>query len=257
MSIDIDFDPVPPDVEAHLRRTLQVVATSVRVPAAPAERSAEGRGRSHRRRRGRTVVAAVAVAVSVGGLAAWNSRGPGEIERIPTEAALMSATTDGYDWWLIPAAAIGHTSRCGDPMPGVEVVSADSNKPGLEWNTMGIAYGEPVGRNIECTDPTPELDEARWLSDPAQFANGATRLGDGSDETSPWVATFAVHPTVRTINLVADGVSQQPVPTFADPTQPDGPRYAAIPLAPETCSITVELIVETEAVGGREFSLCD
>ena len=255
MNETLDFDAVDELLERRLRRTLEAVAESVVDDDAAA--TARPPIRSTRRVGRIAAVGAVSVAALVA--VAWNARDEGEIVRIPVEASILRGTADGIDWWVIPSAAIGHSNPCGVPFPGVEIVSGDSNKPGLEWNTGGVNYGEPSGIvRYQCRGEERDFDELAWLSDPARYDGLFTRLGDSDDPDSDWVTVLAVHPDVTQVEVQVDGGSPTVVPTVPLPSRPTGPRYAAATLPHDGCDVSIRLIDHgTPVTGGHaERNLC-
>lgn len=257
MSDTIDFDPVDEQLDAHLRRTLTTVAATI----TDTTRDASGTSQLRRRRRAVSIASVAAIATAALASVAWNKFDEGEIDRIPVEAAVLTGSADGFDWWLIPSAAIeGHTNPCGVPMPGVEVVSDDANKPGLEWNTGGVAYGEPVGiAKYTCSADEREVDEAAWLGDPRQLDGLFTRLGDNDNPDSPWITAFAVHPSVTELEISVDNDAPINPRTVALPTRPSGPRYAAAVLPADACHVTIRFFANGKPITGGTVTrnLCD
>jgi hypothetical protein len=249
VSTTIDFDPIDPELESHLRRTLTTLAATVDDIAPTVSTSMRPR---RRRVRVGAIAGAAVIATASLGFVAWNVVEEGEIERIPGDAAILNGTADGYDWWLIPSTAIeGHTNPCGEPHPGVEVVSADANKPGLEWNTMGVTYGEPTAiTRYTCAPDEYDFDRAAWLANPARADRGTTRLGDNNDPDSPWITALAVHPSVTAIEITIDDAEPFNVTTVSHPAQPDGPRYTAATAPPDACEITTTLLADGNPIPG-------
>ncbi len=235
-----------PDVDerlaAHLRLVLHRVADTI---AADLPRSTEPLpGGPARRRSGRRIAVAIAAVVALAGLGvAWNQLDEGEIVRIPTEAALMSGSAeDEGQWWLIPSAVVHPGigwSTC-DPTPAaVDFVSQASNRPGQEWNTGGVVYGEPSASGDLCHD------EAAWLANPARFDMGSTRLGpsdDGGDERTAWGYFATFHPTIARLEVSVDDQPAFTVDTVALPERPDGPRFAAFTTPSDTRVVTYRLL---------------
>ncbi len=230
-------------LSGHLRRTLHAVADTVvdgsPVPMAAPPAEMRGRARSGRR----LVAALAAVAVLIGVAIGWNQLDEGEIVRIPTDAAVMSGTADeGGRWWLIPSAIVHPGQRsdgCDPPTAAVDYVSEASNRPGQEWNTGGVAYGEPPAPPEQCHD------EAAWLAAPPLFSMGSTRLGpsdDGGDDTTAWGYYLAVHPTITRVRVTVDEDPSSVVATVALPRRPDGPRFAAFTTPADTGTVSIELI---------------
>ena len=231
--------PGDEELVAHLRRTLRAVVDAVIPDDAPVSR-AQTRpidlGATRRRRRWRVAVPTLAALMALS-LVAWHQLGPGEIERIPVEAAILNGTApEGGQWWLIPSQAV-HPSWQAIPSScaaAVELVSAAGNRPGAEWNTGGVAYGESTG-------PTGCYDESRWLADPTQFSMGSTRLGNGDDSNTAWGYFAAVHPTVATIEVFVDEAASFVVDTQPLPDRPDGPRFAAFTVPADTVDVLVRV----------------
>lgn len=213
-----DLDELERDLAPVLSRTLHAVAESA-VPAV---------GLTRRRRLGRMVATGATGVVMIAGMAAWNLRDPGEIERVPVETALMSGVAEGGRWWLLPSVH----DRCGRPASGVEFVSDATNKPGLEWNTGGVAYGEPSSSLMVC-DQQP--DESAWLRDPTRAAMSYTKVGF-EREGYAWGFYGAFHPTVAAIEVGIDGTEPFVVRTLPTPDRVDGPRYTAFTV-PATASV--------------------
>jgi hypothetical protein len=90
---------------------------------------------------------------------------------------------------------------CGQPMAGVEIVSAVTNQVGQEWSTGGMAYGDQV----------------------------------------EWAGMVAVHPEVTQLIVEADGPAVPPVATRPRPDAPDGPRYGAVGVPEDTEVVTITL----------------
>jgi hypothetical protein len=223
----------------HLRHTLHAVARTITTNAAEPESTNEPRRPATRHSKRPVIAVASLGALAACGLAAWHQLEPGEIERIPTEALITGTTPDGTDWWLIPSSAIHpSSSRCNPPTAAAELVSEASNRPGEEWNTGGVVYGELVAptRADSC------YDETEWLANPAMFAMGATRLGDDDDPNSDWGYFATVHPTVTRITFTADGEATFTVDTEPLPERPDGPRFAAFTVPPDTHNVTIQLL---------------
>lgn len=232
---DLDInDPLA----AHLRRTLHAVADTVTDDQPePMTPGAPRRPATRRAKRPIVLVASLGVLAACS-LAALHQLEPGEIERIPTEAALIAGTTaNRTNWWLIPSAAIHPSPARCNPPAAAELVSEATNKAGQEWNTGGVVYGDPINptRADSC------YDETTWLANPARFAMGATRLGDNDDPSSPWGYFTTVHPTITTINVTADDQDPITVDTEPLPERPDGPRFAAFTVPPDTHTVTVQL----------------
>jgi hypothetical protein len=234
-----DFD-IDDRLAAHLRRTLRAVAETVTDD--PQEFApALARDPSSGRRRWPALALAAVLGATTVGLVAWNRLGdPGEIVRIPTEAALMSGTAEGGgEWWLIPSAVVhpsNFSSPCDHIPAAVDFVSADTNKRGQEWNTGGVVYGEALA-----TQRPFCISEASWLANPARFEMGSTRLGPDNDPGSAWGYYAVFHPTVTQVEVIADKQRPFVVNTVPLAERRDGPRFAAFTLAPDTRNVTVKL----------------
>jgi hypothetical protein len=231
--------PGDEELAAHLRRTLHAVADAVILNDAPVTGARAGPvdlGATRRRRRWRVAVPALAAVVALS-LVAWNRFGPGEIERIPVEAAILHGTApEGGQWWLISSQAVhprwqAIPSSCA---AAVEFVSAAANRPGAEWNTGGVAYGESSG-------PASCYDESGWLADPTQFSMGSTRLGNSDDSNTAWGYFAAVHPKVATIEVFVDEAAPFVVDTQPLPDRPNGPRFTAFTVPADTVDVLVRL----------------
>ena len=209
-------------LEARLRATLHRVAVS----STPV-----------RRRRHRPLLTMGAIVVVASSVVAWNAIGPGEIDRIPTERAVMSGVAaDGSQWWMIPAGAV--VDGCDGRTPGVVFVSAELNRPGAEWNMGGVAYGEPSASNFACAPP----DQASWLRNPTRYSYGHQRLGEDGDLTSDIGIYGTVHASVRIVRVTSSPVATFDVRTVALPEDPGGPRYVAFTLLNDTSRFTIELV---------------
>ncbi|MDE0805880.1 MAG: hypothetical protein OSA99_21465 [Acidimicrobiales bacterium] len=216
-----DLDLLERDLGDQLRRTLHAVADTP--PSIDRSRSA--------RRRRVFGGAALAAVVAIGGVAAWQSHDDGEIVRIPVEQALITGEGSSGDWWLLPSQ---HTDVCGNPMPGVELVSGQINKPGYEWNTGGVAYGE------HGEDPCV-FDGWERLGDPALSNIGYSRIGYERDST-PWGGFGAVHSSVTAVRVSADDSAPFVTESVPRADDPDGPRYVAFSMPSDTVSVTIETI---------------
>jgi hypothetical protein len=84
--------------------------------------------------------------------------------------------------------------------------------------------------------------EAGWLADPARFEMGATRLGDNDDPDSAWGYFAAAHPTITEARVTADQHRPFIVETVPLPERPDGPRFLAFTVPPDTRNVTVDLL---------------
>jgi hypothetical protein len=237
--------------DRHVLIKEQMMATILAEQPACHDRSANPKSRSAHRRRYRGIVTAATVGVAALGLVAWNTFDQGEIERIPTEAALMSGQDAGYLWWLVPSEAIGHANPCGVPFPGVEMVSAATNKPGQEWNTGGVNYGENIADErggtvtYDCTNPRSDFNEVAWLNDPTLLEIGFARLGRDNDSNSPWAGFVAMHPSIEQVDVTVDGKLADTVETVTKPAEPNGVRYAGFTIDARACDVQVILYAST------------
>jgi hypothetical protein len=263
-------EPREAELAAHITRTLTTVAESIRPEMAPAQSDLPGRSPSGKRFSMRAVAVAAALVSVSAGLIGWKALGPGDIERIPVEAALAHGSADGYDWWLIPSAAVpGHTNPCGVASPGVEIISAATNRPGEQWDTGGVNYGEfkPVGNSTQdsegsgafaydCSDPQSDFDEEAWLPDPVLHDLVFTRMGRNNNSNSPWAAATAVHPSIDLIELVVDGQIVKTVQTVSAAGDGGGPRYAGFTIASDVCAFTLNYHSAGQIVTSDYRALC-
>jgi hypothetical protein len=243
-----DLDLLERELGDHLSRTLRAAAASaptwVRL-GEPADPAAAARQRKRRWRRLGGILAVGGLAV--GGTAAWLTRGPGQIERIEVEHALVHGSGPSGDWYLLPVG-VGTpdwgTEHCR--YPGVAMIAEVINRPGQEWNGGGVDYGEAVD-SADDSDCPVEYDA--WLADPTRFNLGYGRLGYERPST-PIGGYAAVHPTIRSIRVEADDQPARVVRTVARPDAPDGPRYAGFAVPGRTQRITVTLLdADGHAVG--------
>lgn len=132
-----------------------------------------------------------------------------------------------------------YSTTCHPVAAAVDFVSAASNRPGEEWNTGRVEYGESSAPPNNCPN------EASWLSNPVHFAMGFTRLrpsNDGGDERSDWGYHLAAHPRVSEVEVTVDRDLPFVVRTVALPARPDGPRFAGFTVASDARSVTVKLL---------------
>jgi hypothetical protein len=125
-------------------------------------------------------------------------------------------------------------------------VTAARNLPGSEWDTAGVAYGEPPNDN-GCF----VFDEQTWQSDPARFEYTRTRVGRQDDPDSEWISAMAVHPNAIGIEVTIDGSAAFTVRTESLPGRPDGPRFAAFSAPSDTNTIDIALIDKAGRVLGQ------
>ena len=223
---------IDPELERRLRSTLRAIAETV--PDAGDVVEFQPRARRPRGRRALVVVGCGLAAVPLA--AFMYGRLTSEyVQELPPPGVVQSGELDGVRYWLVESF---HEDVCGQQMPGVEIVSADRNRVGSEWNTSGMAYGEQVDDVPGC----PTVDEAPWLADPSRAAVSWTRLGGeptDSEESGPWAGMIAVHPTVRSVTVRVEGLPEQRLPTTPLPDDPTGPRYAVAALPEDAGHVTV------------------
>lgn len=247
-----DLEVLEADLGPRIRRSLSAVATLEASLGATAPTAAPDlRRRRRRRRRSRRLVV-----IGLGGAlalstAAWNTHDEGEVRRIPVEAALTTgSTTDGHSWWLIPSQEIHPALLRGGSscIAIVELVSGATNRPGVEWSTGGISYGESTGAGIRgCKD------ETSWLQDPSKVGLGYSRMGPDSDSRSDWGFIGTVHPTIHEVHVSVDGRPAVRVTTTPPPDRPHGPRFLAFTVPPTTNDVAVVLL-DTQGRGVTEVT---
>jgi hypothetical protein len=227
----LEIDPVLAD---RLRTTLAAVADTVTVESAPVAAGPSGAPRPSRERRRRVTTAAGATLATVS-LAAFAviESGPEYIAELPPPNVIGTGEIEGVRYWMVPSF---HEDACGQPMAGVEIVSAVTNQVGQEWSTGGMAYGDQVdGPLTGCS----AWDETAWLADPSRVAVSWMHLGE--DTEGPWAGMVAVHPEVTQLIVEADGLAVPPVATRPRPDAPDGPRYGAVGVPEDTGVVTITL----------------
>jgi hypothetical protein len=239
-----DLDLLERELRDRLARTLQAAAAAAPTTVRPGPAQPLQRPGRWRRLGGLLIVGGVAV----GGAAAWLSRGPGQIERLPVEHALLHGRGPSGDWYLLPVGIDTPdwgTEHCR--YPGVVLVAEVINRPGQEWNGGGVDYGEAVDR----ADGSCPVEYDAWIADPSRFNLGYSRLGFERGST-PIGGVAAVHPSIATVRVEADDEAPRTIATVARPDAPDGPRYAAFEVPPRTQTITVTLLdAKGQAVAGR------
>ncbi len=104
-----------------------------------------------------------------------------------------------------------------------------------------MAYGDQVDDPRGCQT----FDEEPWLADPSRAAVSWMRLGGeptDSEESGPWGGMIAVHPTVRSVTVQAEGKAEQRVSTVPLDDDPDGPRYAAVAVPEDAGRVSVSFM---------------
>ena len=242
---ELTFDP---ELDRLLRRTLRAVAETVPdspTVAAFVPRTRRGRGR-------RTLVLAGSGLAAVPLAAFMYGRLTSEyVQELPPPGVVQSGEVDGVRYWLVESF---HEDVCGQRMEGVELLSEPRNQVGQEWNSGGMAYGVPVEDVPGCQT----FDEEPWLADRSRGAVSWMRLGgspNDSEESGPWGAMIAVHPTVRSVTVRADGLPEQRVATTPLTDDPTGPRYAVTALPEDTGQVTVSASTAGEATVIDEIDL--
>ncbi|MCW3816917.1 hypothetical protein ONA91_20940 [Micromonospora sp. DR5-3] len=219
----------PPDLDRRLRRSLHSVATAMPESPAASERPATARKPRRTRRRVALAMAALVIPLTAAGFLL----GPEYVDQIPPKNPLLSGDAHGERYWLIPGRVV---DDCGQPLSAVELVVEDQNAVGKEWNTVGIAYGDPIIREADHT--TCGVDESAWLADPTRFVWGRVDIADDR------IYLVAMHPNVRSIKVVT-AAGTQTIATVPTPARPDGPRYAAFDVPERSTSIIATLLDAT------------
>ena len=128
-------------IEDQIRHTLHTVAETVTEAADTQPAPASAPDRTRRRRWGTWSLIGGAVAVPVLLAAgAYVQQGPEYVDQIPADTIIVKGDIDGDRYLLVENRRTYH--RCGEPVPGVELVEEDENLLGSEWNTVGEMYGE-------------------------------------------------------------------------------------------------------------------
>jgi hypothetical protein len=270
MRVDDSDLSVEPELDARLRETLSRVAMTISDTAlgpgrTPAPTLASAGRRRTRHRRPRMLLIGVALAaMSLAGFT-YVQFGPEHV----TEQTLARLQNDALvhggvgpnRYWLVPSF---HTDGCGQPMPGVELVTEAENRIGGEWITSGVAYGQPILPTTrgQLAAPTPgcmRYDERAWLEDPSRFALGFTRLGEAATpDAGDWGLLAAVHPSVHALRVTTRTGAVRHLATVPRADRPDGPRYAVIVLPAHATPTQVALLdkQDTPVPGGtRTLSL--
>jgi hypothetical protein len=241
---------VDPELDGRLRRTLQAVAATV--PDAP---DVVAFAPANRRRGRRRVLVVAGCGLAAVPLAAFMyGRLTSEyVQELPPPGVVQSGQIEGVRYWLVESF---HEDVCGQPMAGVELLSDARNQVGQEWNSGGLAYGDPVDDVAGCQT----FDEDPWLADPSRAAVSWMRLGGSphdSEESGPWGGMVAVHPTVRYVTVHAEGLPEQRMPTTPLPDDPTGPRYAAVALPEDSGTVAVSATTTDGSVVIDEIDLSE
>lgn len=210
------------ELAAQIRATLTAVADSAE--RAPSKRRP-------RRRARRILVASTATAIVAGTAAAAVSFGTGSeyVDRLPPDHVIATGDVGRDQYWLVESF---HHDRCGDRIPGVELVVESRNARGQEWNTTGDTYGE--------LDPDAcHVDTTGWLADPARWRAGG-QLVDGT-----MLEVVSAHPDVTAIRVTMDGRTRT-YPAYAQ----DGARYAIFEVPPGIDAYTLSVVIGDEVVPG-------
>jgi hypothetical protein len=221
---------IDPDLQRRLKRTLHAVAETVAEPPDAPGFTPNGVPVVSGRRRRRVLLAAGASLVAVPLAAFMYGRlGSEYVQELPPPGVVQSGEIDGIQYWLVESF---HEDVCGERMPGIELLSDAGNRVGGEWNSGGMAYGDPVDDPRGCQT----FDEEPWLADPSRAAVSWMQLGE---ESGPWGGMIAVHPTVRSLTVQAEGQPEQRVSTVPLNDDPDGPRYAAVAIPEDAGRVSV------------------
>ena len=205
---------------AQIRATLTAVADTAE--RAPSKRRATRRAR-------RIVAGVVGASIVAGATLAAVSFGSGEeyVDRLPPDHVIASGEVGRDQYWLVESF---HHGRCGNRIPGVELVVESRNLRGQEWSTTGDTYGD--------LDPEAcHVDTTGWLSDPARWRAGG-QLVDGT-----MLVTVSAHPDVTAIRVTMDGR------TTVHPAYPqDGARYAIFEVPPDVHAYTLSVMIGDDVV---------
>ncbi len=222
-----------PELDVHLRRTLQAVAATVEAEPTVAPK---------RRRPGRRIMVGLGAVVIAVPVAAGVFYGVGSeyVDEIPPDNVIVAGSIDGNRYWMVESF---HKDECDEPVPGVELVAEESNILGQEWNTMGVSYGEPrpFGSGGQLGRCGYDVSDA--LADPAQSYSGGSFVGDA------FMWLMAVHPDITAVRLTIDGSTQN---VAVHPL--DGAGYAVLEVPADSTQFTVELLIDDEAVPGSKES---
>jgi hypothetical protein len=232
--------PVDPELAAHLRNTLTKVAMTVDELPARSQHPP-------RRRRLVRAVGLTTLAVPVLGFAYVHVDSE-YIDRLPTEHALVHGQSGRDQYWLVPSF---HKDVCGNPMPGVEMVSKRRTLLGTEWDTAAVSLDKLPDRNGCHTGKVR-------LGAPGQADLLATRLGHQNDPKSDWIIIGACHPQVRSVRITTPTEKPRTVATVPRTDEPNGPRYAAVTAPSSATQVKITLLDErgVPVPGGvRDFDL--
>ena len=226
------------ELDRRLRRTLHAVAETV-TDGTDAGSPPPFSALTARRRRRHALVAAGCGLAAVPLAAFMYGRLSSEyVQELPPPGVIQTGEIDGLRYWLVDSF---HEDVCGRRMEGVELLSDARNQVGQEWNSGGMAYGDPVDDVPGCQT----FDEDPWLADPSRAGVSWMRLGGSpgdSGESGPWGAMIAVHPSVRFVTVQLEGQSARQVPTTPLPEAPAGPRYAATAVPEDAGPVTVSFL---------------
>lgn len=213
----LDHDP---ELDQRLRRTLAAVAATVDEDLSPV--------RKPRRRHRRLAIAAGATIAAVPLAAgAWVQFGPEYVDRIPPANPIISGSLDGERYWVVDSF---HTDSCDQPMPGVELIIEESNILGQEWNTHGVAYGEPG--TDDCGLRQPADPSATYYYD------AGSQVGGGM----VWMG--ALHPDVDQVRIALGGGDAFDADVFAH----EGDSYYVLEVPPGTDSWTIDYLIDGQVV---------
>ncbi len=222
-----------PELDQHLRRTLQAVAATIDgEPTAAPKRRRLGR---------RTMVGLGAVTIAVPMAAgAFYGVGSEYVDKIPPDNVIVAGSIDENRYWLVESSS---TDDCGNPEPGAELVVEDRNILGREWNTLGITYGDPrIVRRGGQIMGWCGYDVSDALADPARSDSGGSFVDD------TFLLRYAVHPAVTALRVTIDGSTQR-----IEVHSLNGAGYAIFEVPADSAQYTVELLIDGEVVpGSRE-----
>lgn len=219
----------PQDVEQRVRHALHAVAGSVTEDAFASTAQASGKRSSRRMRRIGIGIGALAVPVALAA-SAYVHHGAEYVAPIPQDRIVASGTVDGSHYLL---AETERTDKCGNPIPGVELVEERKNLIGSEWNTHGYSYGEETSASCNSTDTS------RYLKNPALFNDSGSQVGDS------FVWVYAVHPKVDTVRIISGDYTKD-----LKVYEVDGAGYAPFEIPKDMKTYTSELVIDGHVVPG-------